>query len=324
MKNPFIIAEIAQGYEGDAKLAEFYIKAAASSGADAIKFHIFYADELALRDYKYYDLFKNLELPFRVWERCVKLAHKLGIMFYSDVLGRRSLKKLVSIGVDGFKIHSTDVNNLDFIQMVAKSKKKVLLSTGGCSESEIGEAIEVLKMCDITLMHGFQAEPTQIEDNHLNRLTTLKNRFRKAVGFQDHTAGEDALSFYLPFIAIGLGATVIEKHLTLSRKAQIEDYISALTPEEFFVLTNFIKKSYRSLGKDSLNLTNKELAYRTKVRRAVCTVDNINKGKVISKKDVVFKRSGAEDVFHDLSFAVGKIAKRNIKKNSAIKKGDLL
>lgn len=324
MKKPFIIAEIAQGYEGNEKLVELYVKAASSAGADAIKFQVFFADELALPDYKYYQLFKGLELPLGVWENAVKESHSKGIEFYSDVFGFDSLDMLERIGADGYKVHTTDINNSQLLKHIAQTKKKVFLSTGGCQMEEIDRALEMLKGRDITLMYGFQAEPTELEDNNLNRIETLKKTYNKPVGFQDHTAGDSELALYLPFVALGAGADVIEKHLTLSRAAEIEDYISALTPEEFKRWTSLIRAAHNSLGKSEWVLTEKEIQYRGKVQRAVCAVREIGKGEVIGADDVTMKRTDTQYVIYELSGAIDKKTDRVIKKNTPIRKGDLL
>lgn len=322
--NPLIIAEIAQGYEGSEKLVELYVKAASAAGADAIKFQIFYAHELALPDYKYYLLFKSLELTVAVWENAVKEAHKKGMEFYSDVFGFDSLDMLEKIGADGYKVHTTDINNNQLLKRIAQTKKKVFLSTGGCQMEEIDNAVELLKGCDIALMYGFQAEPTELEDNNLNRIGTLKKTYNKPIGFQDHTAGDSELALYLPFVALGAGVDVIEKHLTLSRAAEIEDYISALTPEEFRNWASMIRAAHNGLGKSEWALTEKELQYRGKVQRAVCTVREIGKGEVIGPDDVTMKRTDAQDVIYELSGAIGKKTSSVIKENTPVKKGDIL
>lgn len=324
MQKPFIIAEIAQGYEGNEKLVELYVKAVSSSGADAIKFQIFYADELALVDYKYYELFKSLELPFCVWEKAVRESHKSGLEFYSDVMGLLSLRKLEKIKVDGYKIHATDINNITLLKEVAKIRKKVLLSTGGCRLEEIDRAVDILKGTSVTIMHGFQAEPTSLGDNHLNKIKTLRERYKSPVGFQDHTKGDTVHAFYIPFIAVGLGASLIEKHLTLSRAAELEDHISALTAEEFSKWAKEIKQACVSLGKDRWILTEREAEYRSKVKRAVCSSGGIKKGKTILEKDLSLKRSGDLYAISDINEVIGKKSKKNISKNVAIKKGHLL
>lgn len=323
MKKPFIIAEIAQGYEGSRKLVELYVEAASNAGADAIKFQIFFADELALKDYKYYELFKDLELPFEVWEQAIKKSHEKGMEFYSDIFGIDSFNALNKIGIDGCKIHSTDINNTSLLKHIAASKKKVYLSTGACDPEEIATALEILDGCDVTLLHGFQAEPTETQDNNLSRIQSIKKRFNKSIGFQDHTAGDSEMAFYLSFVAMGAGVDVLEKHLTLSRTARIEDYISALNPEEFSKWVLLIKEAYACLGEEKWEVTDKEKIYRAKVRRAVCAAKDIRAGETIDEGKVNLKRTDNQDAIFNIEEVLNKIAKNNINNNSVITSNDI-
>lgn len=324
MKIPFIIAEIAQGYEGKEKQTIELLEAACSSGADAVKFQIFYADELALSDYKYHKLFKSLELPFGVWEQAVKYAHQQGLEFYSDIFGVESFKELQNIAIDGFKIHTTDINNINLLKEVASSRKKVFLSTGGCSQDEVGQALKILDSCEVILMYGFQAEPTDICDNNLNRIATIRSIFERPVGFQDHTTGDSQLALYLPFIALGLGATVFEKHLTLSRELKLEDYISALEPDEFKSWAENLREAYSACGIKQWKLNPKEVEYRNKVKRAVCSLRDIKEQELIGMSDLVLKRTDNSEAIFEISEVLGKKCAKAINKNSVIKKGDIL
>lgn len=319
-----IIAEVAQGYEGSAKLVELSVKSAAAAGADAVKFQIFYADELALPDYQYYDLFKSLELPVGVWQEAVDAAHEKGLTFYADVFGEKSLRDLGACGVDGYKIHATDINNTNLLEQVAESKPRVLLSTGGRLPEEIAAALEIFDACDVTLMYGFQAEPTELADNHLNRISALKELYGKPVGFQDHTAGDSEMAFYVPFLAMGMGVNAIEKHLTLSRIARMEDYVSGLTGEEFARWAGAVKQAYACLGKSEWILTEKEREYRAKVSRAVCARKKIAKGDTILKADLTWKRTGSPNAICNLSEVIGKTATRPIPDNAAVTRQDIL
>jgi sialic acid synthase SpsE len=315
----YVVAEIAQGYEGSEKLVEYFIKAASKANADAIKFHIFYADELALPDYRYYDLFKKLELPFSQWAEAIKMSHKYGLKFYSEILGIESLAMLNKIGADGYKIHATDINNLRLLKEVAKTKKEVFLSTGGCDLVEIDRAVEIFQDNNLVIMHGFQAEPTLPKNNYLNKLKFLKERYHKAIGFQDHTSGIDKFSAVIPFIAIGLGATVIEKHLTLSRVAEMEDCVSAMTPEEFVAWVKLVKKAHVCMGKEKWGVTKIEKEYRFKVKRAVCSMRGIEAEQIILEKDITLKRTGDTNAIFDMDEVIGKKAIKLIKANTVIR-----
>lgn len=325
--NPFIIAEIAQGYEGSGKLVDFFVRAASAVGADAVKFQIFFADESAFPDYRHYALYKSLELPEETWQRAVQETQRRKMEFFSDVIGVRSFAMLERIGVDGYKIHTGSIKNTPLLKTVARavsvSQKKVFLSTGGCSREEIDGALNIFHGCNVTLMHGFQAEPTDIEDNHLNRITTLRHVYGRPMGFMDHTAGDSELAPIVSFLALGLGATVIEKHLTLSRMAGMEDDISALTPEEFAVWVRQTRSAFGALGREEWILTEKERAYREKLKRAVCASRDILEGETVVEEDLILKRTSRTDYLTETSDVVGQRARRLILGDSIIRRDDL-
>ncbi|MBI4135782.1 N-acetylneuraminate synthase family protein [Candidatus Uhrbacteria bacterium] len=323
-KEPFIIAEAAQGYEGSEKLVELLIKAAAFSGADAVKFQIMVADDSALPDYQHYDLFKTLELPWGVWEKAIEQTHRHGLLFYMDALGATAIKKLDTKGIDGYKIHSTNISNIMLLKLVASTKKPVLLSTGGCEKDEIDRALAIFKDCEIVIMHGFQAEPTELPDNHLKRISTLKELYKKPIGFQDHTAGDSQFAMIIPLVAMGAGATIMEKHITLSRVAKMEDYVSALNAEEFKQWVAIVRQVYAALGSKEWVLTDKEREYRKKTKRAVCALSDIAQGETIREEDIAFKRTAIQEVIYDSAEVVGRKATRAIQNNSPLKREDII
>lgn len=322
--HPFIIAEVAQGYEGSEKLIELFVRAAAAAKADAVKFQVLFADESALPDYQHYALFKRLEFPAEVWERAVAQAHALGMQFYMDALGVRSMAMLEPFGVDGYKIHTGSITNPHILRAVARTRKPVLLSTGGNTLEEIDRALAMLGACPVTLMVGFQAEPTAVEDNHIARMRTLAERYRLPTGFQDHTAGGDPIAPVLPFIALGAGATLIEKHLTLSRLAEMEDYVSAFTAEEFAGWAKQIRESAKAIGSSVWELTEKEIQYKRKARKAVCVTRRIEPGEEIREEDITFKRTHQSNTLFDLHEVVGKRAVQPIAENIALLRGAIV
>ncbi|MDO8463219.1 MAG: N-acetylneuraminate synthase family protein [bacterium] len=324
---PFLIAEVAQGYEGSEKLVALFVQAAAAAGADAVKFQIFYADESAFPDYTHYALYKQLELPPAVWERAVADAHARGMAFYADAIGRASFAMLERIGVDGYKVHTSNIANTPLLHVVAAQSSRerhMLISTGGCLPDEVDAAVALFAGHPITIMHGFQAEPTDIADNNLRRITTLAERYRASIGFQDHTAGDSDLAPFTAFMAIGLGATVIEKHLTLSRRAGMEDWVSALTPEEFLDFSQKVKTAYAALGSQEWALTDREWAYRKKLQRTVCAYRDIAPGEVMCAEDLILKRTSKINTITAVADVIGKRARRAIASDTIIAAGDLV
>lgn len=323
-EGPFLIAEIAQGYEGDAKLVELFVKAAAAAGADAVKFQVLFADESALPDYQHYELYKRLELPPVIWQRAIAKAHDLGIRFFIDALGVRSMAMLEPFGVDGYKIHTGSITNPHILRAVAKAKKPVLLSTGGNTLEEIDRALAALAGCPVTLMVGFQAEPTAVEDNHIARMRTLADRYQLPIGFQDHTAGDDPVASLLPFLALGAGATLIEKHLTLSRLAEMEDCVSAFTAEEFSAWAAQVRVAAKALGQSTWELTDKERQYKLKARKALVLNREMHAGDVFREEDLDFKRTRHPGAMFDITAAAGKQAARALPANTAITESDIV
>ena len=141
-----IIAEIAQGFEGNFEQSKLLIKAAAKAGADSVKFQLVYADELATVDYQYYTLFKELEMEEAQWKWLKDYADSLGTQLIVDVFGEKSLATAQNIGINTVKVHGTDVTNLGLLEAISTSSiEKVVLGVGGAYWGEIEQAIKRFK-----------------------------------------------------------------------------------------------------------------------------------------------------------------------------------
>jgi sialic acid synthase SpsE len=327
-KNVKIIAEVAQGFEGNLTYSNLFVKAAASAGADAVKFQLVYADELSTTDYKYYDLFKSLEMSDQEWNSISKLAAENNIELHLDIFGEKSLHLAEHIGAGAIKIHSTDIANKRLLNLVAQSKvKQVILGAGGALKSEILVALNLLKNKQIILLFGFQSYPTANSDNQINRIKLASEVFSKVhtniqFGFADHANPETNIHLGLGAIALGFGAVVLEKHLTLSKSMKMEDYESALNPDEFLEYVNFIKECSTAIGQckfvDDFGMSESELSYRKMVRRHVVTVNAISQGEIISSDNLVLKRTSSTKALTNFDDIEGKTAKLYIASNSPI------
>lgn len=323
MANLQIIAEAAQGYEGKPELAALLVKAAAAARADAIKFQLVYADELATPDYRYHELFRSLEMPDAAWRDLKALTDEAGIALYLDVFGSRSLGLAQALGCRGVKVHSTDMANPGLLDEIAASAVPlVLLSSAGCTEAEIDEALGVLARKDVVLLHGFQGYPTPCEANHLARIGSLARRLdasgvRGLVGFADHAPADDPLRLLLPAAAIGAGARVIEKHLTLSKVMKFEDHEAALSPDE---LAEFVAQSracFAAMGTpDAMHPT--ELEYRAKTRKHVVALKDIEPGTRIEARSLGLLRTSSPDPIYAVREVSGRRAKTRIVRGSAV------
>ena len=337
-----VIAECAQGYlmpdiTDSIQLAKWLVKSSKASGADATKFQLVLADELCTPDYKYYELSKNLELGFNGWKEICQLSKKIGLEMIFDVFGIESLKMAENLGVSEVKLHPTDFRNNLLLEKVSKSKqiKKVIAGCGGSEFSEIKRTLKILgSHKQITLLHGFQGYPTPLEENCLDRIKILLSLAEKMgnhiqIGFADHADPGSYDSTHLASMAVGLGATTLEKHLTLSRCLKLEDHESALSPDELKVFVDIIKRISKSKGKLSQNSPNynlppAEIKYREFCIRHVVSKREIKENQIISNEDVCLKRSSSIDPITNLNDVIGKKSKRIIPANQFIVSSDLV
>jgi N,N'-diacetyllegionaminate synthase len=328
-----IIAELAQGFEGRPEQARLLMKAAAAAGADAAKYQLVYADELATPDYKYYQLFRSLEMADEVWKGLAAYAAELGIQLHVDIFGTRSLQLATRIGVAAVKLHGTDIANIGLLNEVATSSvQKVLLGAGGAYARELQQAIDILSAKKVVVLLGFQGYPTPNDTNQIARVRKLIERFghthpNVVVGFADHAPPETPLRYALAAVAIGAGATVLEKHLTLGQVMKLEDYESALNPDEFSEFTQLIRSCAQSFGVakeiEDFGMAEAEQAYRKMIRRHVVASRDLENGSKISPADLVLKRTSAEHVITDLALVYQKTLKRDLQTNAPISPSDI-
>jgi len=327
-----IIAELAQGFEGSKDQALLLVKAAAKSGASAAKFQLIYADELATPDYEHYELFSSLEMVDSDWFEVKELCDAYEIELIFDVFGSKGLRLAEKLQIKTIKLHATDINNIGFLSMIAKSSiKRVMLGAGGAFSSEIMEALEVIKSKNVVLFHGFQGYPTSMNSNQLSRIAIWKNLFdlhkNITFGFSDHVDPEDITSVSLPSFAVGLGVTVLEKHLTLGRCMELEDHEVALNPDQFKIFTNSMKDialaTGESTSEENFGMTESELNYRKAIRRHVVATRNINSGDHLSKEDVALKRTSNSNAITNIKDAFSKTSVKDILSNQPITKEDI-
>ncbi len=293
-----IIAEIANSHQGSPINAEKLALKSLDAGADAVKFQIYFADELLVKNHPRYLHFKKQSFNETDWSKLIAKVKKKGRV-YCDIFGIKAFKLAKKLNVDGYKIHSSDLLNYFLLKKVSKENKKIFLSAGGSKVAEIKYALKFFKGSKKKpiLLHGFQSYPTKIEDTKLKRISFLKNYFKNSadIGYQDHTSGDDPFNLYLPLIAIGMGASVIEKHVTLDRKKKGTDYYSSIEPKDLKKFIEIVKKSNISLGTDIFSFSKSENKYRSEVKKHWVSNKNLNKKNIINK-NIIMKR------IHSLDF----------------------
>jgi sialic acid synthase SpsE len=326
-----IIAEVAQGYEGRADYCDFYVRAAAKAGADAVKFQIVYADDVAEPGYQYYEWYKKLEMDLAVWQAAKTRAIEKNILFFTDVSGERALRVAEAIKPDGIKIHASNFFNRTVIRKAFEIAGQVFVSLGGVKAEEIEGLIDDVRnwkaLDRLTLLYGFQAEPTPIQTSNLARLPILRQRFPEVgLGYLDHVDGNDPDRAHVSIMAMALGVDWIEKHLTISRFLEVEDFVSALEPVEFADYVATIRRLQGAFGPADMTLNDAEKRYRDKSVKKLIAARDLDTGRPIAAADLEFKRTPRIPEyagFHDPSSVLGRKPARRIAAGDPILAGDL-
>tara|TARA_Y100001970_G_scaffold292364_1_gene433400 strand:- start:4291 stop:5391 length:1101 start_codon:yes stop_codon:yes gene_type:complete len=327
----FIIAEIGVNFNGDLELAKKTIDAAAVCGADAVKFQTFHADEfVANRDLKYtyklfdgteitesqYDMFKRLELP-NSWHKILQdHAKNKGVFFLSSVADKDAVDLLDSLNVPAFKLASEDLINIDLLEYVATKKRPVILSTGMADVSEIERALEIFISADqkdIIILHCVSAYPTPLDSCNLRRISSMSNYFPFPIGFSDHTEGFEA-----GMLSIGIGSCMLEKHFTLDKRLNGPDHKMSSDPIQFKKLVKMIRKSEAMLGSKELTFAPIEEKGRNEFRRSIVAKRDIDKGEIITKDLLAYKRPGGGLKPYQRTLILGKYCSRKILENEQI------
>ena len=325
-----IAAELASAHEGKLDCMLRLIDAANSAGADTVKFQIYKADELAVKYYKGYKLYKQLEFSENQWKILVTHARDMGLDVMADIFDTWGLEIMETNGATGYKLQPGMIWELELLARVAATGKKSYLGVGGISLRDIRKALKTLQengAHDVCLVHGFQGYPTRIEDTNMARLGVLSRLFKLPVGFADHLDGESPLSVWLPAMALGYGAAYIEKHLTLDRAQKGLDYYSALNPAEFSVMVENIRNACVAVGSgDVTSIAENEYVQST--AKKIVARNPIRSNEYITRNNIAFKRSPVTGILPSQANSVlYRKASRNIgagqtlTKDSAIHRG---
>ncbi len=324
-----VVAEAAQGFEGSLTLARQLVRAAAAAGADLVKFQLVYADEIVAPSHQHFDLFRELEMPDAEWQRIADEAANEGVGLACDVFGSRSLALACAIGAQAVKIHASDALNHALVADALAAAPHVYLSTGGLLPEEVLALVgrHAASASRMTLLYGFQAEPTPTGDNNLRRLQALCTACPEmGVGFMDHADGASDETTWLALLAVPLGVVLIEKHLTLDRELRLEDYVSAASPADFAVFVRRLRAAEQALGRADLALTSGEAVYRRKALKVVIAGRDLPAGHVLAPGDVRLLRTplAAECApIVELERAHGRALRAAMAAGAAVCEGDL-
>ena len=320
----FIIAEAGVNHNGDVNLAKKLIEVAKESGADAVKFQAFKAEELVIKgaekaeyqkrttgkEESQFEMIKRLELSEEVHFELKDYADSQGIVFLSTPYDEGSVDFLVKLGVSALKISSADITNHPLLSHIAAKNLPLILSTGMSSLGEVEEAVEVIVNGgnqQIILLHCVSCYPAKIEDVNLRAIKTLRQTFRLPVGLSDHTLG-----ITIPIAAVALGACAIEKHFTLDKNLPGPDHRASLEPEELKGMVKAIKDVEKALGNGIKRLTVAEEENKKAARRSLVTRVDIPAGAVITEEMLDVKRPGNGIEPKYINLIIGRRAKETI------------
>ena len=301
-----IIAEAGVNHNGDIELAKKLVDAASEASADLIKFQTFNAERLATQnapkaDYQarttdeaqsYITMLRQLELSTEMHEILVAHCRSRNIGFFSTGFDIESLNYLASLDAKRFKIPSGEITNLPYLRHLGAFGKPVIISTGIATLGEIEAALEVLEAAgtprtQITVLHCNTEYPTPMQDVNLRAMCSLRDAFGVAVGYSDHTPGIE-----VPIAAAALGATVIEKHLTLDRNLTGPDHKASLEPDEFATMVRAIRNIERAMGDGIKRPSPSEAKNRPIARKSLVAAKPIRIGECFTVDNVTAKRPG--------------------------------
>lgn len=300
---PYCIAEVGINHNGDLDTAKLMIEAAKKSGADAVKFQTFRAEEFCgdpRQTFTYksqgstitesmLEMFKRYEFDLKDWEAIKKHCDEVGITFFSTPQNETDLNLLLKIGVPAVKVGSDDFTNLPLLKNYAEICLPLILSCGMSDLSEVHQALEVIGWFEgrsVALMLCTSQYPTPPEDVNINKLTTLQHSFPGLlVGFSDHT--QDSLAAAL---AVSRGARIFEKHFTLSKDMSGPDHWFSVDPDGLEEWIRCIHHADTLLGSPIVRPTDGELINKKEFQRVVVAARDIQEGEIFSEGNITMRR----------------------------------
>jgi len=304
------IAEMAWSHDGSYSQALKIMRNAKRSGADFIGIHMTSLDDYMSKFYlntpgklssgrKSLNIFKYLKrinINNTKWvdfgKECKKNRIKLCVM-PNDL---KSLKFCIKfIKPQMYALASSIFLEHELVNIISKQNAECVIRIGGASLGEIENIVRVFRANNnnkFTLLHGFQNYPTKIDETNLSQIKTLKKIFNCKIGLADHIDGSDEMALIVPLLAINMGVSLIEKHITIDRKKKSEDYEAALEAKEFEKLVYLSKKINIVSGKEEISsLSKRALRYREVSRKKTVAKIAIKSGDRLNKNNFIFKRS---------------------------------
>ncbi len=328
---PFIIAEMSGNHNQSLERGLAIIEAAANAGAHAIKLQTYTADTITLDvrggDFdihdggslwagkNLHDLYKMAYTPWEWHAPLLQRAKELGLIAFSSPFDETAVDFLETLNVPCYKIASFENNHLPLIRKVAATGKPIIMSTGMATIAELDEAVTTARKhgcTDLTLLKCTSTYPATPENSNLLTIPHLRDLFHCKVGLSDHTLGIGA-----SIAAVALGATVIEKHFTLSRAEGGVDSAFSMEPAEMAQLVRESQAASLALGQIRYGPTpaeEKSLVFR----RSIYVAKDMQAGDLFTTKNIRVVRpgKGLKPAFYET--VLGKKASRFLKKGEPV------
>ena len=327
MKRPRFVAEVSANHLGSLTRAHELIDIASECGADAVKLQTYKPETMTLNlsqfsvsgDHRLwgganlFNLYKEAMTPWEWHSELFDHAKQKGIEVFSSPFDSTAVDFLEDLGCPIYKIASLETGDTDLISYAASKGKRMIISTGASTLEEIEDAVNAAqKIKDkLTLLVCTSSYPSEAADAHLNRILNLREKFKVDIGVSDHTLG-----IGVSVAAIALGATVIEKHLTIKRSDGGHDSAFSLEPDEFKLLVEEGKKAFAALGSPEWSTQESEAESR-RLRRSLFIAKPVKKGELASRENVKAFRPNMGGPIKDIDQILGKKFKKNYEAGDA-------
>jgi len=302
----FFIAEAGVNHNGSINYAKKLVDIAKNCGADAVKFQSFKTEKIILknapksqyhiettgnnRKQSWFKLLKSQEMSTEMHYELFKYCKKKKIIFLSTPYDYESVDLLNSLGVDAFKVASTDNQNIPLLEYISKKNKPVILSTAMSTFEEVQLSYRVLKKKlnnKIIVLQCTGNYPSKSDESNLNVMKTYKKKLDCIFGYSDHTVG-----FSNAIAATAIGASVIEKHFTINKKMYGPDHRMSLSPKELAQTIDLVRETSISLGSFNKCVLISEKQNRKNLKKSLVSKEFIKKGKRLKKNFFDIKRPG--------------------------------
>jgi sialic acid synthase SpsE len=298
----YIIGEIGSNHNCNFDTAKKLILAAKKAGCDAAKFQSYTADGLysiytprisemdgRTKDEETpYELIKRIQMPIE-WHKPLKeFCDQNKITFCSSPFDESMVDILEDIQAPFYKIASYEITHYPLLEKVAKTGKPIIISTGNSDINDIDVAVKVIKKCgnkNIAILHCVSQYPPALDDMNILCIDTFKKRYPFVIGFSDH-----AIDYTPSMLAVSLGASIIEKHITLDKNYPGPDHPFALEPAELELLVDKIRMAERIMGVPEKRVLKSEEENHRIGRRGIIAKKDIKEGSKINQNDFVIKR----------------------------------